>query len=339
MMMMTNRAIWVGTLAVLGVALPIVPVNPPPAAATDPPAVNLNLEIGHSAPVEVFVIGAQPTQKLRLTPTIGSAQTLTLRWNWQTAMKVGAKPVLAMPLPTIVATIDAQVNQVDRNGDIHYQVQYRAIDIQPRRDQAAATSPLTALFQRQMQSLVGMQGNYVVTAQGQPKSANLIAPKDFNRSQQGILQQFSQALTNLAAPLPEFAMGVGGKWQQKVPIVLNGATIDQETNYELVGLKDGKATIAFTINQTAKNQTIASPSQRIGNFQLESLTANGKGQMVLQLDKLLPLQSSISIDSSMIAKPQSKPKPPTQASGEKSDPAPIPTIETQNQMQLEMSSQ
>ncbi len=363
------RQICTGVLLLLGESGAIVLLHAPPTVAQPSPvtktspvakpspiakpssiAPNIQLEIGRNAAVQVLVVGAEPTQKLRLKPAVGRQQTLTMRWNWQTGVKFADQPIVTIPLPTIIATIDATVTQVDRNGDIHYQMRYRDIEVKPREPEPGKSAsgksqaPMIAVFQRQMQGLVGMTGTYVVSDQGKPLSSKLTAPQQFNATQTAILEQFSQSFTNLAAPLPQYAMGVGGKWQQKTPLQLNGATIDQETNYELVGLKDGKATIAFTISQTAKNQTIASPIQRLGNFQLTSLQSQGNGQMVLQLDQLLPMQSQVKMNSTMLTTPA---QPVLSAVGEQGkagspadqDSKAPPTIETQNQIQLEMTSQ
>jgi hypothetical protein len=315
------RHCWIGatTLGLLGMAI----VLPTSRAEVSQP--KINLEIGRSADVEVLVVGAQPTQKLRLTPKVGTQQILTMQWNWQTGLSLGDKQVLSMQLPPIAATIAAKVTKIDPNGDIHYQTDYRRMDVQPSPNATPTSEKAAAAMQKQLQSLVGMQGTYVVTAQGKPKSANLTPPKQMSATQQALLQQFSQSLSNLSAPFPEQGLGVGGKWRQKVPMSLNGATIAQETNYELIKLQDGQATIAFTISQTAQNQTVAAPVKGAGDVNLESLQSDGKGELIFQLDQLLPVRSNLNINAQMVMK--------TGAGGMTGR-----TLTTQNQIQLEMTS-
>jgi hypothetical protein len=309
------------TLGFLGMGGTIVP----PASRAEVSQPNINLEIGRSADVEVFVVGAQPTQKLRLTPKVGTQQILTMQWNWQTGLSMGEKKVLSMQLPPIAATIAAKVTKIDDNGDIHYQTDYRSMEVKPSASNSSASEKAAAALQKQLQSLVGMQGTYIVTAQGKPKSATLTPPKQISASQQAILQQFSQSLANLSAPFPEQGMGVGGKWRQKVPVKLNGATIAQETNYELIKLQDGQATIGFTISQTAQNQKIVAPMKGVGDLNLESLQSDGKGELIMQLDQLLPVRSSLNLNSKMVMK--------TGVNGMEGR-----KLTTQNQIQLEMTS-
>jgi hypothetical protein len=63
----------------------------------------------------------------------------------------------------------------------------------------------------------------------------------------------------------------------------------------------------------------------VGDLNLESLQSDGKGELIMQLDQLLPVRSSLNLNSKMVMK--------TGVDGIEGR-----KLTTQNQIQLEMTS-
>jgi hypothetical protein len=253
--------------------------------------------------VELLIVGAQPTQQLRLKPIVGSKQQNSLVWDWQSEVNVGGQ-ITAVPLPSIQASIVTQVQKIDPNGDIHYELRYQNIGI--KEDATSKSSKLTALFKQSLQSLAGMTATSVISPQGKTKSTKITWPnqpgRKLDKTQQSLLDKFSESVGSLSAPLPEFPIGIGARWQQKSPITVNGITFEQHMIYELTDRRDNVATIQVSIEQSIPESSKTAPT----GMQFKSLKSTGQGQLVWNLDQPIPSTSSLQLKSEAQIQPISK---------------------------------
>ncbi|NES21112.1 MAG: hypothetical protein F6K41_19830, partial [Symploca sp. SIO3E6] len=115
---------------------------------------------------------------------------------------------------------------------------------------------------------------------------------------QQMFQQISSSLKQLSSPFPSAAIGVGAKWQVAHSLNLNGMIINQTAIYELIGLQDDIATLAVSIEQDAPSQTINQPGMPPGaSVKLESLNSQGKANIEVELDQIMPIIGNIALDS------------------------------------------
>ena len=94
--------------------------------------------------------------------------------------------------------------------------------------------------------------------------------------------------TQLAAPLPEEAVGPGARWEAKMSIKTQGMTIDQTTTYEVVSLDGESLTTRSTIVQHAADQKIQNPAMPGLKMDLIKMVGNGTNQSTIDLAHLLP---------------------------------------------------
>jgi hypothetical protein len=307
------------------VASRAIAADPPtaPAPATPATSPNLQLELGQSSPVEVLVVGAQPTAKLRIRPASGSRQAIDLTWQVSSQIKIGDRVIPAITMPTMRASFATQVTAVAPNGDISYGLVYRNLSVADSPSlPAAAIEPLKT----QLKAIEGLKGQFVMSEFGAPKSVQMTFPEGMSQLQQALLDQFSQSVTNLSAPLPSTPIGVGSRWRQATSIKINGATFNQTTTYELTSLNANIATIKFTLAQAQSDRpiTLASPA---GDLPIQSIAASGSGQMTWNLEEVMPRQSTIDMTAKMISRPS------TSKTGET-----IPAMTSDSVIQLEMQA-
>ncbi len=291
--------------------------------ATPPPAPTpiRQLDRGQSTPVEVLVVGAQPTEKLRIRPIRGSRQTVNLSWQVESQLTIDDQAMPNIQMPTMQATLESQITDVAANGDISYDLVYRRITV-------AADSSLPAAvigpLKTQLQPLEGLSGKYVVSEFGALKSVQLTFPKDITPLQQSLLDQFSQSITHLSSPLPSTPIGIGSRWRQTTPIKLEGAVYNQTTTYELASRQNGIATIKFNFDQTTN---APADGTTIGDLTVKSSQSQGAGQMTWNLQQLMPQQSTINMTVKMVSQPQ------TTVAGQ-----PAPVIQSNSVIKLEMQT-
>jgi Family of unknown function (DUF6263) len=296
--------------------LPSAPTQAAPAASP-----GLKLELGQSRPVEVLVVGAQPTSKLQIRPINGSKQAIDLTWQVSSQVTVGDQVIPTIAIPAMRATFATQVTDVATNGDISYGLVYRNLSVT---DSNSLPPAVTASLKTQLKAIEGLQGKFVMSEFGAPKSVKMTFPEGMSPIQRSLLDQFSQSVTNLAAPLPDSPIGVGSRWRQTTSIKLNDVTVNQTATYELTSLKDNVATIKFTLAQTAGDRpvTLNSPA---GAIPIQSLQSSGSGQMIWNLKEVMPRQSAIDMTVKMLIQPTKTPSGQT-----------VPAMTSHSVIKLEM---
>jgi hypothetical protein len=264
------------------------------------------LEIGSSSAPEILVVGAEKMRKLRLKPIPGASQAINIVWQIQTSLKAGNREMPNLPMPTLLSSLSSKVNEIAPNGDIRYQVVYNGIQTKSQGGNEFE-SQMAKAIDRQLGALAGLRGDYVMSEQGEPKSAQMTLPDNLTAMQQSLINQFAQAVASLSAPFPANSVGIGGVWRQVTPIMVDGMQVKQTATYRLIDLKDGIATIELQIEQTAAPQKIQTDNQSIGALQLKSFVSAGKGQMIWDLKQVMPQQSQLKLTSTLVAEPENAP--------------------------------
>lgn len=321
--MMRRQKLLAGFLVLASaIATPIgVAAATPTATPAAAPTPNLQIELGQSSPVELLIVGAEPTTKLRIRPVSGSRQVSNLSWQVESAITVGDRAIPAIKLPTMRASLETQVTDVATNGDITYSIVYRRVSVA---DSASLPPAVITQLNQQLQAIEGLTGKSVISELGEIKSAQLAFPKTMTAMQQALLDQFSQSLTNLSSPLPSQPIGIGSRWRQTTPIKLNGTVVNQTTTYELTDRQNGMATIKFNVIQATTGNLPSGTSR--GELTLKSLETSGSGQMIWNLQQVMPQTATIDMTAKMLSQP---PATKDQAA---------PLIQSDSRIQLQLQS-
>jgi hypothetical protein len=127
---------------------------------------------------------------------------------------------------------------------------------------------------------------------GFSKGAEIKAPAGAAPQVNQAMEQMRQSFSQLAAALPEEAIGPGAKWEVTMPVKTQGMTIEQTANYELVSIEGERVTIKSTFAQHAANQKIENPAMQGMKLDVTKMAGTGGGEMTLDLAKLLPAEGT-----------------------------------------------
>ena len=105
---------------------------------------------------------------------------------------------------------------------------------------------------------------------------------------------------NAQIVLPEEAVGADAKWEIKQKVKTQGMTIDQKVTQHLVGVTENVLTFETVIDQSAANQKVANPAMPQLKVDLTKLTGSSKGQMTVDLSKILPTTATIDGGAEML---------------------------------------
>jgi hypothetical protein len=286
-----KKVLWIGTALLLSGGCGVVAaVAQQPAVAPKPSETKTPAP---SRPVlELLSAGAAPRQILRYKPAVQSKQTATITMNMEMGMSIAGEPVPIGNLPGTAITFETLVDQVEPNGDIHYQFRYMNVDLV-----GSSTLPPAQRAQllTQIQKLKGVRGTVVVDNRGQTKFGKFDLPPDLDNGDKKMLKQISNSVEQLSSPLPEPALGVGAKWRVLSAPKLNGIQLKQVTTFELVSVQAGSMTLNVAQEQQAAPQQMSTTQLPKGKtLNLKSLSGKGQGQLFVKLDHIVPINSNLS---------------------------------------------
>ena len=106
---------------------------------------------------------------------------------------------------------------------------------------------------------------------------------------QQMMQGWQDAVEQLAAPLPEEAVGVGARWRVVQDIQANGVRMQQTSEYTLLERTPTHFRVQVSITQRAAPQRIEDPSLPPGTVvMLAALNGEGSGEATVPFASLVP---------------------------------------------------
>ncbi|HEY9873545.1 MAG TPA: DUF6263 family protein, partial [Candidatus Obscuribacterales bacterium] len=131
---------------------------------------------------------------------------------------------------------------------------------------------------------------------GQSKGSSFGLPQQLDGSTKKMIEQISNSLNQISSPVPSEAVGIGATWRHSASLNLSGMNLIQTTTYQLVDLKDNVATIKVNVQQHADPQKLTLAGLPANaNLTLKSYNSQGQGQVKMQLNRMMPIQSTVSI--------------------------------------------
>ena len=200
--------------------------------------------------------------------------------------KVGEMESQAMKMPAMKMTMEVAVKDVSDNGDITYEIVMGDASVS---DDPGVMPQVAEAMKAAFAGVKGMSATGTMSSRGLSNGIEFKAPAGSDPQARQLMDQMKDSLSQLAAPLPEEAVGLGAKWEVKMPIKSQGMTIDQTTVSELVSLEGDRLTTKNTITQHAAKQKIQNPAMPGLKMDLTKMAGKGTGERTVDLGKLLPI--------------------------------------------------
>jgi hypothetical protein len=269
------------------------------AAAAAPSATGASPAVAPAAksPVKLLDAGSEPRTVLRLHPTVGDKQTMTMTMKIGMDMSASSTPVPATDIPGIVMSIDVEVQNIAANGNITYTLAFNdtTLAADPNTQPAVAAAMKTALA-----GLSGLTGTGEMTDRGVVKKMEMKLPAGAPAALSQTIGQMKDSLSSSSTPLPEEAVGPGARWEYQTHPKAQGMTLDQTIGFELVSVDGDHVNLRSTITQTAANQKIQNPSVPTVKMDLTKLAGSGSGTSVLDLGKIIPISGTLDEKTEMV---------------------------------------
>lgn len=248
-----------------------------------------------STQVSLLNPGSEPRQTLRLKPIANLKEKLKMTMTMDMTMAVDGQVMPKLdPLP-IEMIMDLEVKKVEGNGDIYADFLYSEVNI----NNNSNTPPeLVENMRAQLQQIVGLKGSFVIDSQGNNKEVNFILPEGMDANYKQMFEKMVDSLKQLSSPLPVEEVGIGAQWQVSNTLNFNGINLNQVAVYKLSKLEETALTLDVTLQQQAAPQAVNLPGQPANvSVNLVSMDSKGSGKVLMSLDKLIPINGTMSMIS------------------------------------------
>jgi hypothetical protein len=251
-----------------------------------------------SGPLKLLSKGAEPRKVLRLHPAAGDKQTLHLNAKAGLETKMGDQPP-PFKLPSMTNTVDFSlditIKDVSNKGDISYEV--TASDAGGAEEPRPGAPQGAKARKSALPEAKGMSATGKVSSLGFSKELEFNAPPGTDPQIHLLTDLMKDVFGQLTAPLPEEAVGVGAKWEVKMPIQSHGIKVDQTASYELVSVEGETFKIKSTSTQRASNQKIDNPVMPGMKVDLTKWSGKGSSELTVDAGKLMPSSGTMEIHS------------------------------------------
>lgn len=249
----------------------------------------------NSVKVELLEPGAAPRAAIRLQPTPGTTETVEMVMKLGQSMTMNGNKLPSVDAPGQKITIDITTGEIGSNGDIQFKFQYKNIELV---EDPAKPSPLAPALKQMLAPLVGASGSAVITDRGLTKKVDFEIPPGVAPQLKTMMDGMKESMQRLSSPLPEEAIGIGGKWRVTQVMTVNGMRLTQVTVHELKQVDGQRYTVGISLTQSAEPQAISPPGLPPGTkIQLDALDSQGDGTMVIHSKSAIPSESQLRLTS------------------------------------------
>lgn len=248
--------------------------------------------------VKLVSAGSGPKQALRIEAPVGTSQTMTVATQVDMTMGMsmgGEKPTpTTTTVPTIALTVKVDVLDKSPEGNLHCKLAFTdATVVEDGRGNPAVVDMTKDL----VKSMKGITGDVTISPTGMTLSSHLDLPESMSPQLRQQMSQMQDSLSNVSAPFPTEAVGVGARWKILQDTQANGLTIHQTTTARLVSRKGNKVVVALAVSQTAPKQQITNPQLPPGST-MHVLAWKGSGIGSSQIDlanSVLPSAATVDL--------------------------------------------
>ena len=251
------------------------------------PAVSLP---GYPAPgspptVTLASPGAEPRVRLRYKPAMGYKETMTMAMTMGITMAMEGMSMPAMDLPVMKMTADVGVTGVAPNGDVTYGVAFTGMTAEalPGMDPTIA-----AMAQGTADSIKALKGSVTMSDRGIHKSSTMNVDQIADPLLKQMLSSMSSSLESMSMPLPEEAVGGGGKWEVRQAIKSAGAQMFQRISVEVVSVDAQAVTLKMNLEQTIPQQSLTNPALPGSTMNVEKGAGLSAGTQTIRFSGLVP---------------------------------------------------
>lgn len=243
--------------------------------------------------MKVLERGQAPQKQLRLHPSAGSVQRLSVVSESSTTLRDAGSRKPMPPSPGLRMVLSAEVLRVSPDGDVDYRFVLEGMDLLVADGTPAA--PVEAL-RKELEPLPGLTGEGRVSATGRSNAFTLKLPPGLSAPLRAQTQQMQSMLSGMGTFLPSEPVGLGASWEQGG--LGDGPLSGTCTTLTLKSLDAEGVGLRIALSEPPRPQPVPSALRAQGGDTPTLHTqVKGKGGCLLSLDRLWPTRFELEVDS------------------------------------------
>jgi len=246
--------------------------------------------------VKVINTGDEPRRELRFSPEPGPAGTMRMVMEMGITMGVNDRAVPQVAIPPMVMDMAVEVQAIDEDGNIHFSAELVAVDVS---EDADTPSDLTETLRADLERMVGMLSVGVVTATGETIESSTSMPEGTPDELSAHMDNMDKAISQLAQPMPDEAVGVGAKWETLSRVPAGGLDLAQQTMTEIIAWEGDRVTVRTTVLQTPIRLSMDVPEMPGVTATVSDFISKGSGESVIDLTSMTPVHAESDMDTDL----------------------------------------
>lgn len=256
--------------------------------------------VANDVTLEVLDEGrATGRRSLRLALADGRQWRMHVTCKMAMEMRPDGGPPSPMPVPVIDMDSVIKVLDVDASGAARLEMRMQGMQATPGPESPAGTKQA---IEHAARDLNKVSGRFTMNDRG------LLSDVRFGFEGDGkiplplqlMVDSMHQSLQQSLIPFPVEPVGIGAKWRMALKATVSGMTQTVTTTYTLTELAADRLALRSEIEQAAEPQALQLPGVPPGTrVRLEALSGAGPGEVELELDRPVPVQSAIRMKTDM----------------------------------------
>lgn len=249
--------------------------------AKKPAVQSANNPAGIGLETQLMEAGAEPREQLRYQRAPGLTENLVIQFGLATLLETGTAAAAAeAPVLSLGLTMGAVSRASEETW--RYPFTFRVIGVQMPEGSSEAQAAEVA---QMIAPLAGVSGAFEVDERGLTRHADVTVPPNLPPRLISLLGNIRTSLVSV--PLPEEPVGIGARWRVQRLHQVGRVETTQTVVYTLLERQDRVLRLGVTLQQSARPQEV--PFDNDLKFQLEAYEVSGTGNMVMNLDAIIPI--------------------------------------------------
>jgi hypothetical protein len=249
---------------------------------------------------ELLSNGSEPRQELRFSPPSGQSETMVLTMTMEITLDFGPgspMPATTQKTPPIKMFNTSTIGSV-ADGRIEQKVVFDRHEM--GEDPTGSGAMMAAAMGQAFDQMKGFEQRMIYDTRGMIIEGDWTVPPGMDPQLSANLQNVNQSLEQAMLRLPAEAVGVGAKWKEISEIDSNGLKIEQTAEYTVEEIDGKKLSVSTDISQAPKSKKLEAPNLPPGvEVDLIDFDSKGTGKVVLELDHMIPVSGSSTMDTSL----------------------------------------
>lgn len=243
--------------------------------------------------VKLVSAGSGARHALRLEAPVGTSQTMTVSTQVEMKMSGAMGNMPATVVPTIALKVKVDVVGKSPEGNLDCKLEFVDAYVV---DDGRASGLVVDATKDLVKSMKGITGKVTISPEGMTLASHLDLPASMPPALRAQMSQMQDSLSNVSAPFPTQAVGVGARWKILQDTQANGLTIHQTTEAKLVSRQGDTVQLALHVTQSAPKQAISNPQLPPGaTMHVLAWDGAGNGTSTIDLAKSV-LPSAATVD-------------------------------------------